>query len=45
MPVEPEGLPWSQPCVSELGPDVPEAKVAIAGRTDRGILRDLLGCL
>lgn len=26
----------------ELGPDVPEAKVAIAGRTDRGILRDLL---
>ena len=26
----------------ELGPEVPEAKVAIAGRTDRGILRDLL---
>ena len=26
----------------ELGPDIPEAKVEIAGRTDRGILGDLL---
>ena len=26
----------------ELGPDIPEQQVAIAGRTDRGILRDLL---
>jgi phosphoglycolate phosphatase len=26
----------------ELGPDIPEAKVEIAGRTDRGILADLL---